>query len=134
MEEHTPIGVDDEVGKMRDLLASAYEVTGSAYRAAEVTDPDNDVLSTEQLQAIADRLAEVAVRAEDLADSLVEQVRERSRERLVEAFTRQVADLPPLTTPIHDFLGNRERWYWCGAPNCPDCRRRGVIPAELDAE
>lgn len=131
MDEHTPIEVDDEIGWLRDLLARAYDITRGAYRAADTPDPNSAVLDTEQLKEIADRLSEVSVRAEDLADSLIEQLRERSRKERAEAFTRDVADLPPLTTPLHDFLGNRERWYWCGAPNCPDCRRRGVIPSGL---
>lgn len=130
MEEHTPIQVDEEVGRMRDILARIYDVTLQAYTEPDQVD-SGGALSEEQLKAAADALAEVAIRAGDLADSLVEQVRERSRERLVEAFTREVGDLPPLTTPEHDRLGNRERWYWCGAYNCPDCRRRGVVPADL---
>lgn len=129
MPEHTPIEVDEEVGRMRDVLARAYEVTSRAYR--ESPDPDGDELTDDELQAIADRLAEVAVRADDLAESLVEQLRERSRERALQTFF-WYADWPLQEIPDHDRLGNRTRWYWCGDPDCPDCQRRGVVPPEQE--
>jgi hypothetical protein len=109
----------------------------------------NDVVQTlppapdeAQVRAVIDVLAETGVRAADLADTLQDALTDEKREQ--EAHARiERADL--FAAHIHDHHGAHvawypvepppyplDRWYWCGNLSCPECRRRGVIPGEID--